>query len=217
MRNNSKVQCSKCLLYWNQAIVYCTCGHLLRESESSQHFHQWRLGAFLIPNNAIKKDRHRGVRHSKIEAQKEHFVATTHGGDASKRNLMEFTIASKKIQHIVIRSSKLAGLRRRALQWTKLAQENHSYCPLPEEFERYRKIEISDWTNQAEMLRWNSDQTSEKQSQLWTVSTANLEKSDLNQSLFINTKGGIRLLLLPVPHGGSGLNTGGAHNFFFQL
>ena len=33
--------------------------------------------------------------------------------------------------------------------------------------------------------------------------------------LFINTKGGIRLLLLPVLHGGSGLNTGGAHNFFW--
>ena len=27
-----KVQCKECLLYWNQGIVYCTCGHLLRES-----------------------------------------------------------------------------------------------------------------------------------------------------------------------------------------
>ena len=26
-----KVQCKECLLYWNQGIVYCTCGHLLRE------------------------------------------------------------------------------------------------------------------------------------------------------------------------------------------
>ena len=58
------------------------------------------------------------------------------------------------------------------------------------------------------MHRWNCDQTSEKQSQLWTVSTANLEKSDLNQSLFINTKGGVRLLL-PVFHGGSGMKTSG--------
>ena len=45
------------------------------------------------------------------------------------------------------------------------------------------------------------------------VSTVNLEKSDLNQFLFINTKGGIRRLLHPVPHGGSGMNTGGAHEF----
>ena len=39
----------------------------------------------------------------------------------------------------------------------------------------------------------------------------NLEKRDLNQFLSINTKSGIRGLLHPVPHGGSGTNTGGAH------
>ena len=52
-----KVQCSECLLYWNQGIVYCTCGHLLKESEASQHFHQWRLDAFSIENYVIKKGR----------------------------------------------------------------------------------------------------------------------------------------------------------------
>ena len=61
------------------------------------------------------------------------------------------------------------------------------------------------------MHRWNSDQTSEKHWQICTVSTVNLEKSDLNQFLFINTESGICRLLHPVPHGGSGMNTGGAH------
>ena len=70
-----KVQCSECLLCWNQGIVYCTCGHLLRESESSQHVHQWRLDAFSIPHYVIKKGRPRGARHGKTEAQKEHLVA----------------------------------------------------------------------------------------------------------------------------------------------
>ena len=74
-----------------------------------------------------------------------------------------------------------------------------------------RKTGISHWTNQAEMHWWNSDQTSEKHLQICAVFTVNLEKSDLNQFLFINTKGGIRRLLHPVPHGGSGMNTGGAH------
>ena len=40
-----KVQCSECFLYWNQGIVYFTCGHLLREAESIRHLHQQRLGA----------------------------------------------------------------------------------------------------------------------------------------------------------------------------
>ena len=70
-----KVQCSKCLLCWNQGIVYCICGHLLRESESSRHLHQWRLDALSIPNYVIKKGRPRGAGHGKTEAQKEDFIA----------------------------------------------------------------------------------------------------------------------------------------------
>ena len=35
-----KVHCSECLVYWNQGIVYCTCGHLLRE-KSSRGIHRW--------------------------------------------------------------------------------------------------------------------------------------------------------------------------------
>ena len=42
-----KAQSSECLLYWNQGIVYCTCGHLLRENEPSRHLHQWRLDMVL--------------------------------------------------------------------------------------------------------------------------------------------------------------------------
>ena len=38
-----KVQCSECLLNWNQGTVYCTCGHLLVESESSQINGDWML------------------------------------------------------------------------------------------------------------------------------------------------------------------------------
>ena len=69
------MQCSECLLHWNQGIVYCTCGHLLVESESSHNFHQRRLDAFSIPHYVIRKGRPRGARHGKTEAQKEHFVA----------------------------------------------------------------------------------------------------------------------------------------------
>ena len=28
-----KVQCSECLLYWNQGVIYCTCGHLRNSCE----------------------------------------------------------------------------------------------------------------------------------------------------------------------------------------
>ena len=38
-----EVQCSECLLYWNQGIVYCICGRLLRENQSSRRIHRWQL------------------------------------------------------------------------------------------------------------------------------------------------------------------------------
>ena len=50
-----KVQCSQCLLYWNQGVIYCTCGHLLVESESSQKMNKLRLDALSMPHYIIKK------------------------------------------------------------------------------------------------------------------------------------------------------------------
>ena len=44
-----KVQCSQCLLYWNQGIVDCTCGQGLIEIESSRKFHKLWLDALSIP------------------------------------------------------------------------------------------------------------------------------------------------------------------------
>ena len=69
-----KVQCSESLLYWNQGIVYCTCGHLLRENKSSRHLHRWQLGILSIPNYVIKATLHVNLR-VKTEAQKDHFIA----------------------------------------------------------------------------------------------------------------------------------------------
>ena len=76
-----KVQCSECLLYWNQGVTYCTCGHFLVESESSQKFSQWRLDAL-----SIKKGRPHGARHGKTEAQKEYYVAHNARKRCLKRN-----------------------------------------------------------------------------------------------------------------------------------
>ena len=85
-----KVQCSECLLNWNQGIVYCTCVHLLRENQSSRGILRWTLDLLSIPNYVIKKGRPN--RHGKTEEQRQH-----HGRDVSKKVLKEFTIAFRKI------------------------------------------------------------------------------------------------------------------------
>ena len=66
-----KVQCSHCLLYWNQGIVYCTCGQCLIDSESRRKFNKLRLVALSIPNYVIKKGGCHGARHGKTEVQRE--------------------------------------------------------------------------------------------------------------------------------------------------
>ena len=53
-----KVQCKECLLYWNQGIVYCICGHLLKESEASRGIRQWTLDLLSIQNYVIKHIAH---------------------------------------------------------------------------------------------------------------------------------------------------------------
>ena len=111
-----KVQRSECLLYWNQRVIYCTFGHLLVESESSQNFSQWRLDALSIPHCVIKNNRLMVLGTAKLKHRKSISWPTTRGGDVSNI-LMEFTIASNEIQHIVIRKSKLAGPRRSASRW----------------------------------------------------------------------------------------------------
>ena len=43
--------------------------------------------------------------------------------------------------------------------------------------------------------------------------TVDLEKSDLHRFLSTSIRNGIRRLLHPAHHGGSGMTTGGAHKF----
>ena len=88
-----KVQCSECFLYWNQGIVYCTCGHFLRESESSP----MAIGCSLNPQLRHQKGATFLVLGTvKLKHRRSTSWSTMQGGDVSKRILEEFTIASKK-------------------------------------------------------------------------------------------------------------------------
>ena len=161
-----KVQCSECFLYWHQ------------------HFHQWRLDAFSIQNYVIKKVQPRGARHGKTEAQKQHFIAH----NAQRRCLKKkFEGIHDRFQRdSTYRDSqlKIGWTEEKCIEMDKLAQENHSYCPSSEEFERYRKnwyITLNKSGRNAPM-KLRSDMH-----RLHRESGVN----DLNQFLFTKTKGGI--------------------------
>ena len=93
----------------------------------------------------------------------------------------------------------------------KLLQENHSYCPLPEGFERNRinwYITLNKSGRNAPMkLR------SDFREALTDMHRLHRESGEERPEPIplVNTESGIRRLLHPVPHGGSGIHTGGAH------
>ena len=70
-----KVQCKECLLNWNQGIGYCTCGHFLRENQSSRGVLRWTLDLLSIRNYVIKKERPHGHRYGKTKEQREYSIA----------------------------------------------------------------------------------------------------------------------------------------------
>ena len=134
-----KVQCSECLLYWNQGIVYCTCGHLLRDNKPSRHFHQWRLDVLSIPNYVIKKGRPRGARHGKTEAQTEHFLAHNARKRCIKNNFKGIHDRFQKDLRYRDAQLKTGWTEEKCIEMDELAQKDFTHCPSSEEYERYKK------------------------------------------------------------------------------
>ena len=89
-----KTQCKECLLYWSQGIVYCTCGHLLKESEANRGAIQCTLDLLSIQNYVIKKGRPHGHRYGKTKEQRDYHVAHNLRKRCIKRRFKGFTIAS---------------------------------------------------------------------------------------------------------------------------
>ena len=140
-----EVQCSHCLLYWNQGVIYCTCGHLLVESESSQKIHKLRLDALSIPHYVIKNGRLHGARHGITEAQKQYHIAF----NAWKRCRKSVDgqeehyegIHDRFLRDQVYRDSQLkfGWTEQKCIEMDKLAQEDHSYRLSRDELQRYQK------------------------------------------------------------------------------
>ena len=129
----------KCLLYGNQGIVYCTCGHLLRESQSSRGILRWTLDLLSIPNYVIKKGRPHGNRHGKTEEQIKHHIAH----NLRKRCIEKgFEGIHDRIQKdSTFRESQL-GIDRTeevCIQMNKDAQKDFTYRMSQDEYCRYKK------------------------------------------------------------------------------
>ena len=139
-----KVQCSQCLLYWNQGVIYCTCGHFLVESESRRKFNKLRLHALSIPHYVIKNGRHHGDRHGKTEEQKECFIDFNAWKGCRKRVDAQEEhykgLHDRFLRDQVYRESqlKIGWTEQTCIEMDKFAQEDHTYRLSKEEFKRYQ-------------------------------------------------------------------------------
>ena len=70
-----KTQCKACLSYWSEGIVYCTCGHLLKETVANRSFIEYTLDLLSIPEYVIKKGRPHGHRYGKLPGNREYYLA----------------------------------------------------------------------------------------------------------------------------------------------
>ena len=71
-----KAQCRACLTYWDVGIVYCTCGHFLRDDTTeNKKYIKSVLDLFSIPNFYIRKGRPHGHRYGKKEGCREFHTA----------------------------------------------------------------------------------------------------------------------------------------------
>ena len=128
----------------NPKIAMLRMPSLLKESESSQNFHQWRLDAFSIQNYVIKKGRPRVARHGKTEAQKQYLVAFNAWKRCRKRVDGQEEhyegIRDRFLRDQVFRDSqlKIGWIEQKCIEMDKLAQEDHAYRLSKEEFERYQ-------------------------------------------------------------------------------
>ena len=138
------MQCSQCLLYWNQGIIYCTCGQFLVESESRRKFNKLRLDALSIPHHVIKKGRCHGARHGKTEEQKEYQKAFNAWKRCRKRVESQHEhykgIHDRFLRDQVYRDSQLASgwTEQKCIDMDELAKQDHTYRLSKEEFKRYQ-------------------------------------------------------------------------------
>ena len=135
-----KTQCKECFSYWSEGVVYCTCGHLLKESAAHRSFIVYTLDFLSIPEYVIKKGRLHGHRYGKTPQQKEYHQAHNLKRRCIKRGYQgihdRFLIDSE------FRASQLEHDRDQdvCIKMDELADKNFTHYMTQAEYFRYKQI-----------------------------------------------------------------------------
>ena len=124
-----KAQCKICLSYWDVGIVYCICGHFLRDgTEEKKKFVKYTLDLLSIPNYYIKKGRPHGHRYGKKPGDHEYFTANSLKKKCKKRHFLG-------IHDRFIRDEKFRKKKKYVVRWTNWRTKTTRTVSLKRKFE----------------------------------------------------------------------------------
>ena len=138
-----KAQCKVCLSYWDVGIVYCTCGHFLRNgTEENKKLVQYTMDLFPILNYYTKKGRPHGHRYGKKPGDHEYYIANSF---QKKCKRFYLGIHDRFIRDEKFRKNMFDIVRSEELchEMDKLADEDHTHHITPEEISVY--VSWSSW------------------------------------------------------------------------
>ena len=125
-----KAQCKVCLSYSDVGIVYCTCGHFLRDdTKENKKYIKFTLDLFSIPNYSIRKGRPHGHRYGKKEGDHEYFIANQLKKKCKKREFLSIHdrfIRDARFRKTMIELGRTEEVIR---EMDKLANEDHTHTP----------------------------------------------------------------------------------------
>ena len=114
-----KAQCRVCLSHWDVGIVYCTCGHFLRNgTEENKRFVQYTMDPLSIPNYYIKKGRPHGHRDGKKPGDHEYHIANSLQKKCKKKlflGIHDRFVRDEKFRKNCLTS---AAMKKFAVRWT---------------------------------------------------------------------------------------------------
>ena len=122
-----EAQCKACLAYWDAGIVYCTCGHFLRDDTTeNKKYIKSVLDLFAIPNFYIRKGRRHGHRYGKKEGDQEYHTVNQLHKKCKKRQCL--SIHDRFIRDTWFRKTMLELGRTEEVirEMDKLANKDHT-------------------------------------------------------------------------------------------
>ena len=133
-----KSQCRACLAYWDVGIVYCTCGHFLRDDTTeNKKYISSLLDLLSIPNFYIRKCRPHGHRYGKAPGCKEYHTANQLQKRCRKKkydNIHDRFIRDRFFRKTMIELGRSEEI---ILGMDRLASEDHCHIATKEEIDVY--------------------------------------------------------------------------------